>query len=145
MYQLGDELKEFNFLYRKWDGLYHDLAIKAGMSDSAFYILYAIVELGDGCLQKDIAEHYSFSRQTINSSIQNLMSKGYISLIQGNRRDKHIHLTTTGQQLVKDKIIPVMKMEDTVFSKMTPVESHELLRLIRKYIQLFQEEINHTI
>lgn len=145
MYQLGDELKEFNFLYRKWDGLYHDLAIKAGMSDSAFYILYAIVELGDGCLQKDIAEHYSFSRQTINSSIQNLMSKGYISLIQGNRRDKHIHLTTTGQQLVRDKIIPVMKMEDTVFSKMTPVESHELLRLIRKYIQLFQEEINHTI
>lgn len=145
MYQLGDELKEFNFLYRKWDGLYHDLAIKAGMSDSAFYILYAIVELGDGCLQKDIAEHYSFSRQTINSSIQNLMSKGYISLIQGNRRDKHIHLTTAGQQLVRDKIIPVMKMEDTVFSKMTPVESHELLRLIRKYIQLFQEEINHTI
>lgn len=145
MYQLGDELKEFNFLYRKWDGLYHDLAIKAGMSDSAFYILYAIVELGDGCLQKDIAEHYSFSRQTINSSIQNLMSKGYISLIQGNRRDKHIHLTTAGQQLVRDKIIPVMKMEDTVFSKMTSVESHELLRLIRKYIQLFQEEINHTI
>lgn len=51
MYQLSDNLKEFNFLYRKWDGLYHDLAIKAGMSDSAFFILYSIVELGDGCLQ----------------------------------------------------------------------------------------------
>lgn len=145
MYQLGDELKEFNSLYRKWDGLYHDLAIKAGMSDSAFYILYAIVELGDGCLQKDIAEHYSFSRQTINSSIQNLTSEGYISLTQGNRRDKHIHLTTAGQQLVESKILPIMKMEEIVFSKMTLSESRELLRLTRKYIQLFQEEINQTI
>lgn len=141
MYQLSNELKEFNFLYRKWDGLYHDLAIKAGMSDSAFFILYAIVELGDGCLQKDIAEHYSTSRQTINSSIQNLTSKGYVFLTQGNRRDKHIHLTTAGQQLVEDKLLPVMKMEEAVFSEMTSMESQELLRLTRKYIQLFHEKI----
>lgn len=141
MYQLSDNLKEFNFLYRKWDGLYHDLAIKAGMSDSAFFILYSIVELGDGCLQKDIAEHVSTSRQTINSSIQNLTSKGYISLTQGNRRDKHIHLTTAGQQLVEDKILPVMKMEEAVFSEMTSSESQELLRLTKRYIQLFHEKI----
>lgn len=145
MYELSNELKEFNFLYRKWDGLYHNLAIKAGLSDSAFYILYAITELGDGCLQKDIAEQYSFSRQTINSSIQNLTSNGYLSMTQGNRRDKHIHLTAAGQQLVESKILPVMKMEEAVFSEMTLSESQELLRLTRKYIQLFQEKINQTI
>lgn len=115
------------------------------MSDSAFFILYAIAELGAGCLQKDIAEHYSFSRQTINSSIQNLTSNGYLSMTQGNRRDKHIHLTAAGQQLVESTILPVMKMEEDVFSEMTHSESQELLRLTRKYVQLFQEKINQTI
>jgi len=122
------------------DGLYHELAVRAGMSDSAFYILYAIVEMGDGCLQKDISERYSFSKQTINSSIQNLKSKGYIILAQGKGRDKHIYFTDAGKQFAEDNVVPVMEMENEVFQEMSPQESQELLRLMKKYIQIFQKK-----
>jgi len=139
-YQSGNELKDFNCLYREMDKIYHELAIKAGMSDSAFYILYAIVEMGDGCLQKEISERYSLSKQTVNSSIQNLKSKSYISLVQGKGHDKHIHLTDAGQQFVKEAILPVMEMENAALLEMSLNERQELLRLTKKYIQLFHKK-----
>ncbi len=54
-YRLGSELKEFNRLYKEFDELYHGIAVRAELSDSAFCILYAVVEMGDGCLQKEIS------------------------------------------------------------------------------------------
>ena len=50
----GQELREFNRLYKRLDDLYHSLSLKMGMSDSTFIILYTIAELGDGCSQKEI-------------------------------------------------------------------------------------------
>lgn len=43
----SEELKEFNRLYRELDRLYHEIAVKAELSDSAFYILYAINALSE--------------------------------------------------------------------------------------------------
>ncbi|MFR1493246.1 MAG: MarR family transcriptional regulator [Eubacterium ventriosum] len=41
-----------------------------GLSDSAFDILYSIVDLGDGCSQSDICKYSCLSKQTVNSSIK---------------------------------------------------------------------------
>ena len=68
MIVLRKEMKELNKQYRETDRIYHEISMQSGLSDSAFMILYAIVELGDGCQQKDIADLYCYSRQTINSS-----------------------------------------------------------------------------
>ena len=35
-----NEIKEFNQLYKELDEMYHILALNAGLSDSAFLILY---------------------------------------------------------------------------------------------------------
>ena len=51
-----DFLWEYNCLYREYDSIFHDVALASGLSDSAFAILYHIMELGDGCLQKDICD-----------------------------------------------------------------------------------------
>ena len=55
MIVLRKEMKELNKQYRETDRIYHEISMQSGLSDSAFMILYAIVELGDGCQQKDIA------------------------------------------------------------------------------------------
>lgn len=144
-FQQGHEWKEFNRLYKELDDLYHELAANVGMSDSAFCIMYAIVEMGDGCLQKDISKQYSLSKQTINSSIQNLKKKGYISLVQGKGQDKHIYLTDAGQQIAEEKILPVINMENEVLLDMTPKESQELLRLTRKYIHLLRKKTEQDL
>lgn len=136
----GYELKEFNRIYKELDDLYHEIARKLGLSDSAFTILYTLCEQGDGCLQRDICTQAFISKQTINSSIRRLEQKGILFLKPGKGRDMHIYLTETGRQLVQEKIFPVVWMENSVFAGMTPTESAELLRLNRKYLEQFREK-----
>lgn len=133
-------LKEFNRLYREMDGLYHMLALHAGLSDSAMFILYALAEMGGGCLQKDIAAAYGISRQTINSATKKLEREGILTLTHGKKRDMHMHLTPAGEDLVREKIFPIMELENRSFDLMSPAESRELLRLMEKYLLLFKEQ-----
>ncbi len=53
----------------------------------------------------------------------------------------HICLTEMGRQFVQEKIVPVVQMENSVFSGMSPIESAELLRLNRKYLEQFREKV----
>lgn len=142
-FKQGHALKEFNRLYRELDGLYHIIALHAGLSDSAYMIMYSIVELGNGCLQKDIADLNSISRKTINSSIKNLEKQGYIILKPGKGRYMHIYLTASGQKLAEEKVAPLFEAENKSFAEMPSEESQELLRLTRKYIDIFRKQAAH--
>ncbi len=139
------ELKEFNYLYREMDGIYHKLALHAGLSDSAFYILYCIIEFGDGCLQRDIAEHYYISKQTVNSSIKNLEARGYLTLIRGKGRDMHLQLTQDGQRFADEYITPVFTAENRVFSEMSTEETRQLLALTKKYTELLRKNTGEIL
>lgn len=143
--RLSDVQKKFNHLYKELDDIYHKLALKSNISDSAFMVLYAIADIGDGCLQKEISTHYSLSRQTINSSVKNLEGQGYLYLTPGSGRDKHIHLTDAGQQFANKNIIPVLAMENAAFEGMFPTEQQEFLRLTEKYIQLFRNQTEQIL
>lgn len=136
-----DALREYNRLYRELENLYYEISVKAGISCSAFWIMYTIVELGDGCLQKDIAQRYSFSRQTISSSVRSLEKKGYITLKHGKGRNMHLILTQEGNEFVHEKIAPLMETENRVFEHMSLEESRELLRLSCKYNEIFREQV----
>jgi len=136
----GRELVEYNRLYKEIDELYHGIALNSDLSDSAFTIFYSIYDLGNGCLQKDICNIACVSKQTINSSIRNLEKAGYIRLEEGKGRDKHLFLTSAGEQLVKEKIMPVIDAENHVFAKMTKEERSELLRLTQKYLTLLRKK-----
>ncbi len=139
-YEQGKQLEEFNRLYREMDQIYHGLAVRMGLSDSAFIILYTIAELGEGCLQKDIAAWCSLSRQTVNSSIQNLKAQGFLSLDSGKGREKEIFLTEEGKGLIEEKIFPVMELEQSIFEEMSPKECREMLKLMEKYVGKFRKK-----
>lgn len=130
---------QYNSLFKEMTDIYHNIALKLEISDSAFLILYAIVELGCGCTQKDIAQMYYMSKQTINSSIKNLEKSGYITLKQDKGNNKQIFLTTLGEKLAQEKIKPVIKIENDVFAQMSFDESQKLLKLTRKYTDLLKE------
>ncbi|MDO4942961.1 MAG: MarR family transcriptional regulator [Lachnospiraceae bacterium] len=140
----GRELKEFNSLYKELDKLYHRIALEIGLSDSAFFILYSIAEFGNGCLQKDIAEHYFISRKTINSSIKNLEAQGYIELKKGNRRDMHLYLTQTGQKFVNENIVPVFELENSVFEEFSKEECQQFIQLTEKYVMLCRKKVKEA-
>lgn len=137
-YIQSKELKENNRIYREMDGLYHELCVEMGLSDSAFLILYSIVEMAGNCSQSEIADYCSTSRKTINSSVKKLEAAGYITLENTAGRDKYIVLTKQGERLVREKIFPVMEAEDRAFLEMELKEREELLRLNAKYMEAFK-------
>ena len=132
---ISNPLKEFNRIYKKTNEIYHDIALRLGLSDSAFDILYSISELGDGCLQKDICNATCIPKQTIHSSIRQMEKSGYLTLSSGKGRSMHITLTDLGKNLLERTIYPVMQMKGEAFHCMTDEECQQMLALFGKYIQ----------
>lgn len=132
---ISNPLKEFNRIYKKTNEIYHDIALRLGLSDSAFDLLYSISELGDGCLQKDICNATCIPKQTIHSSIRQMEKSGYLTLSSGKGRSMHITLTDLGKNLLERTIYPVMQMEGEAFHCMTDEECQQMLALFGKYIQ----------
>ena len=134
-------LNEFNRLNKEISDLYHDICIQAGISDSAFDILYSIVALGDGCCQKDICNYAFASKQTIHSAICKLEKEDMLCMKPGKGREMQILLTPKGKDFVKEKIIPVIDMENNIFAQMTSVERNTLLQLTEKYLTYLREKV----
>ena len=140
-YSEKDMVLKFNSLYRELNDLYHDIALKLGISDSAFTIFYAIFRTGDGCLQRDICKQTYTNKQTINSSIQRLKDDGYLYLIQGKGRDKHIYLTDRGKEFIRDKIGPMITAEDEAFLMLSIEEQKQFYSVFSKYVESFRKKV----
>ena len=110
-------LKEFDSLYKMIDDVYHEIALSMHLTDSAFLILYCLLELGDGCSQKDICKLYSISKQTVNSSVKSLEDKGVLIRKAGVGRDIHLFFT----------------------------ECEQLLSLTRKYVQILKKNMKQYV
>ena len=138
-------LKEFDSLYKMIDDIYHEIALSMHLTDSAFIILYCLLELGDGCSQKDICKLYSISKQTINSSVKSLEDKGFLIRKAGVGRDIHLYFTEFGKRFADQHIGPVIDMENETFACMKPSECEQLLSLTRKYVQILQEHTDQYL
>ncbi len=136
-----DELREFNKIYKEFDDLWHETALHIGLSDSAFDILYSVHCLGDGCLQRDICALSFGRKQTINSAIQKLVKEGMLLMKQGKGREMHIYLTEAGKDFVKQKVEPLVEVENNVWKEMPPEEREELIRLTKEYVDNYRTKI----
>lgn len=140
-----DELREFNKIYKEFDDLWHETALHIGVSDSAFDILYSVYCLGDGCLQRDICALSFGRKQTINSAIQKLVKEGLLLMKQGKGREMHIFLTEAGKDFVKQKVEPLVAIENSVWEEMPPEERQELIRLTKQYVDGYRAKIRKRI
>ena len=140
--KLNELLMDFNKINKECDELYHKVASKMGISDSAFSIFYTLYDLGDGCLQKDVCYEFFANKQTVNSSIRKLEQEGYVYLKQGRGRDKHIFLTQAGKQFVETYIVPVVQKEKAAFTALKEEEQKELVRLANLYMESLRAELN---
>lgn len=130
---ISNALMEFNRIFKRSNEIYHDIALRLGLSNSAFDILYTICELGDGCLQRDICKATFIPKQTVNSSIRHLEAEGYLTLSSGKGRSMHINLTERGKHLLEHTMYPVIQMENEAFASLTEDECQQMLTLYRRY------------
>lgn len=141
---IENDLKELNSLYKEWFEIYHKISAKLGLSDSEFLIIYALVELKLN-RQKDIADYYCVSKQTINSAVKKLVKTRIIKLKQAKGRDMQIIFTQAGKNFAQEKIIPIVNVEKNALISMGQKESHELLRLTRNHLDIFKKQISQSI
>ena len=136
-------LKEYNHIYKEANNIYHEIARKLQLSDSALDIFYTIFEIGDNCLQRDICKASCMPKQTVNSSIRKLQTDGYLTLSPGKGRSMHIHLTASGKKLIQEKLVPLIRIENDAFEDMTVEECEQLIHLNAKYNQALRSRLSN--
>lgn len=142
-FKQNDTLKQLNHILMQIEGLYHEIALLAGLSDSAYNILYTVLELGEGCTQTDVYRNNYMNKQTVNSSVKKLCKDGLIRLESGTGRETKLYFTKDGKSTVSDRIIPIEALENDVIEEMSADEQAEFLRLITKYLHAYQRKVQH--
>lgn len=141
------QLREFNEILKETDAIYDNLAKQSGLSDCAFWIMYALRDSEGECTQKELCEQWTFSKQTVNSAIKNLEKNGYIVLTASNedKRSKHIRLNEQGILFAKENIDFVFRLEELALLRMSPSERIAMVDLNRTYQAMLQTEANHYL
>ena len=134
-------LHEFDRLNNMIDEFYHEVAVRQGLSDSAYAILQALLVLGNGSTQTDIYRYTLLNKQTVNSSVKKLQKDGLIEFVPGTGRELKIMLTEKGTDIVKEKVFPIEQAENEVFEEMTAEEHQQLLHLVSKYLDSFKSKV----
>lgn len=138
---LVQQIHQLNYLTSELDSLYHQAALRLGLSDSAMRVLYAIYDNGDGCLLHTIYQQSGISKQTVNSAIRKLEQEQILYLIPYDGRQKQIRLTPAGKDYLETTVAQVSQAEYRIFSSWAQEEIETHLHLMQKYTDAFREQI----
>lgn len=138
--------RELDVLFRATDKLYYEFARGCGLSDCAYWILYAIVVDGGQLAQSEISDRFSYSRQTVNSALDTLEARGLVerSFEAGSRKAKRVSLTSRGHAFCDERIAPAIAAEDRAFTSLDPAERGELVRLVSQYTGAIERELGRV-
>lgn len=125
--------EQYTYLAGEINALYHEAAVKMGLSDSVQNILYVLCDQGSRCSQSEIGRLTGISRQTINSAIRKLERNGIVYLEQGRGRNTIVCLTEQGKAFAAQRVVPLLEAEQKIWNEWTPEEQREYLRLTQKY------------
>lgn len=141
-YKINEKVKYLNNMLCEVDKLYQTILLKKRLSDSEYVVLFSILELGEGCLQKDIANNSYINKKTTNSTIKKLEKNGLITLKAGKYPNMHIFLTDSGKEYVQTQIVPIVNMQTNVMNSVPDSDFENLVESYSKYMQIFKDEID---
>ena len=127
-------LAAYNELYKEQDDLYRAAARGFGLSDCAFWVLYALRESGRPMTQSDVCAAVYQPKQTVHSALKKLTEAGFLHLAEGrDRRSKYLLLTAAGEALMARTVDPVMAAEAAAMSTLSAAEREQFLTLCHRY------------
>lgn len=132
--------QEYIQLQHQIDEFYHELAVRQGLSDSALLVLWSLEELGEGCTQTDICRQFALTKQTVHSSVRKLSGDGLLSLLPGPGREVRVYPTEAGRTLIREKVLPIKRAEESASRRMGEDGLAAMLQLTQRWLALFREE-----
>ncbi|MCM1082243.1 MAG: MarR family transcriptional regulator [Clostridium sp.] len=142
MNTIKKQMIEMNQLCNESDEIYHNIARSYGLTDSIYWILYILYNYDEPVSQVDLCDKWSYSKQTVNTSITAMLKKDWITLevIPNTRNRKHIVLTEAGKQFCEKVIGETEEIEQTAFSEIPEDERELFISVFRKLNRFMREE-----
>lgn len=126
--------KRYNYLLGEINSIYHDMALKLGLSNSAMNILYTICDNDGECLLRDICRYSGLSKQTINSALRKLEEDDIVKLINTTHKYKTVTLTDKGKELAHSTVMVILQMENSIYNSWSPEDVDMYLKLTERYM-----------
>ena len=132
-------LRRFNHLIGEIDALYHEAALRFGLSDSAMRVLYTVCVEGGSCPIAEIIRQCGMSKQTLNSALRRLEEEGTIVLQADSGRRKRVCLTDRGKALAEQTVCRLIEVENGIFETWTREERDGYIGLTQRYLDALQK------
>lgn len=137
-----NKLRHINGMLSELSSIYDKLLSAKNVPEGVFIVMSSLLDLGEGCLQKEIAEINYLNKKTVNSAIKKLQKEELIELKAGKYPNMHIYLTEKGKEYMKENIIPIIEVESKALELMPIKEFETLVESYRKYIDNFREHVD---
>ena len=136
MDELYAALERMNQSYRESNGIYHEIAVALHLTDTMFYIFYALAEDYRPLDQHRLCTDWNLPKQTVNAVITGFYKKGWVQLreLPEDRRNKTVHLTEAGAAEAERILQRVRQSEQQAMSGLTEEERAVLLSATRRYV-----------
>lgn len=138
---LDETIAQINCLTEEVDSLYHQVAVRLGVSDSVLFVLYMLHTHGGECLLYDIYKLSGISKQTINSAIRKLEQEELVCLEKYSGKSKLVCLTERGTARAKETAARLFEAEQAAFLQWSEEELRMYLILIKKHHAALLEQI----
>ena len=136
-----NKLRHINSMLSELSNIYEKLLSTKNVPEGVFIVMSSILDLGEGCLQKEISEMSYLNKKTVNSTIKKLQKEEFIELRAGKYPNMHIYLTSKGHDYMRANIIPIIELENNVLAGMPEKEYEILVESYKKYIDNFREHV----
>ncbi len=123
---------------------YEMCARKHNLTAKELFVLNIIWFAPDGCLQSEICERLSATKQTISAIIKKFWKKGYISLTESetDRRNKIVRFTKAGIEYTQKIIPPAANAEIDAMAELSEHDVAELVRLTTLFSHCMKEKFD---
>ena len=110
---------------------YEMYARKHGLTAKELFVLDIIWFTPGDCLQSEICDRLSATKQTVSAIIKKFLKQGYLSLTESkaDRRNKIVRFTNAGIEYAKNIIPPAAEAEIDAMSALSDKDIAELVRL----------------
>lgn len=125
---------------------YELYARKYNLTAKELFVLDIIWFTPDGCLQSEICERLSATKQTISAIIKKFWKQGYLSLTESetDRRNKIICFTDEGKEYAKKIIPPAANAEIDAIAELSDKDIAELVRLTTLFSNIMKNKFEEV-
>ena len=138
-YQISNKVRYIHKILCETEKIYYSMLKKADLTDSEYVLLFSVLQMGEGCSQKDISENTYISTKTLNSTVKKLKQEDLIQLERGKYPNQYIYLTKKGKEFIRERMLPIIEAENKILEKISDDDFNNFTTIVTKYTNMFSE------